>query len=408
MSQIDDRSAVNGDEGGGDRDGDEEVVVDLDADRDAGAVDTGEVDTGQVDASDLDVDEFDASAHDEWASEEDWDEGEDGDVYAAPVAVKKKSRRQKRKEWRQSEKARRYAARKSVRFPIFTRSVLLWLLLFAMMGAAFGGSGAFFWAHFNTQINELKEETKDFDKRSQDAQGQIDTIRNQAITDINNQLKPLAPYLAESKTIQLAPIFAPYVWFVATLDEDGHPAAGSAFAIATDDKTTLMITSFNTVKAASVLPGPDITIRKDQDEIKATLVSFDPDRDLALIEVQRGGMPVLDWATDEQQSQALGLRVFPVGGLGGAGASLTSGIIIDQSVAGLQHTAPIGTAMQGGPIVTADAKVIGISSIAYRPLGFDPGEIHYSIQINTVCVKLLECGGGARKKKEDANKPARR
>jgi S1-C subfamily serine protease len=149
-----------------------------------------------------------------------------------------------------------------------------------------------------------------------------------------------------------------------------------------------------------VNPAPAITIRKDTQEIKGHLVSWDADRDLALIEVERGNMQILDWATDDEQAQSLGLRVFPVSGLGGPGASLTSGIIIDQSVAGFRHTAPIGTDMQGGPIVTASAHVIGVASTTYRPLGFDPGEIHQSVQINNACVVLLECGGGAHRKKK--------
>jgi hypothetical protein len=110
-------------------------------------------------------------------------------------------------------------------------------------------------------------------------------------------------------------------------------------------------------------------------------------------------MPVLEWASDADQAGALGLRVFPVSGLGGTGAALTSGIIIDQSGVGMLHTAPIGDFMQGGPIITADYKVIGVASIAYKPLGFDPGEIHFSVPINSVCDVLMECGGGARTKK---------
>src|SRR5699024_7900869 len=137
------------------------------------------------------------------------------------------------------------------------------------------------------------------------------------------------------------------------------------------DTNTLMITSYNTVKAGAVNPAPPISVRKGQEEISARVVSFDPDRDLALIEVQRANMPILEWASDADQAGALGLRVFPVSGLGGTGAALTSGIIIDQSGAGILHTAPIGDFMQGGPIITADYKVIGVASIAYRPLGFD-------------------------------------
>ena len=189
------------------------------------------------------------------------------------------------------------------------------------------------------------------------------------------------------------------MWFVATLDEEGKPSVGSAFSVVTDDSTTLMITSYTTVKAATVTPAPFIGVRKGAEEIPGTLVSFDAERDLALIEVQRANMPVLEWASDDEQAAALGLRVFPVSGFGATGASLTSGIVIDQSAAGTLHTAPIGADMQGGPIVTADYKVIGVASLTYHPLGFDPGETHFSVQINSTCAVLLECGGGARTKK---------
>lgn len=404
MSKLDDLAPSPDDVPATDReDGpdDQPVVVD---DPVTGTLDDG---PSAIDAEadgDTDLEGFDDAA--------DWDEGDwaDAPEAASPaVPVRRKSRRQKRKEWRQSEKARRYASRRSVRFPIFTRSVVLWLLLFAMMGAAFGGSGAFFWAHFNTQINELREQTKDFDKRSADAQGQIDTMRNQAITDINQQIKPIAPYIAESKTIQLATLFSPYVWLVRTQDENGNPSVGTAFPVTTDDTTTLMVTSLNTVKAASITPAPEIVLTKNtvngDDSVKATVVNYDANRDLALLSVPRGGMPVMDWAPDEQQAQALGLRVFPVSGFGGAGASLTSGVISNQSAEGLLHDARIGSATQGGPIVTSDAKVLAVASIAYRPLGFDPGEMHFAVSINQVCADLMVCGGGARAARETKKPP---
>lgn len=387
MSQTDERPGPPPDDGP--PAGDATVAVDEPTGTtDAARATEAAPDDGDPNEGDLyDGEGAEPGADDDWA-----EEGDDG-------AVPRVRRSQKRREWRQAERARRYAARRSVRFPIFTRSVLLWMLIFALMGVAAGGTAAFLWAHFNTEISELKEQVRDFDKRSSDAQAQIDAVKNQALTDINNQLKPIAPYLAEAKTVQLAQLFAPYVWFVATLDEEGRPAVGTAFPVASSDQTSLLITSFSTVRASSVNPAPEISLRKDAQEFKARLVSIDPDRDLALLEADRGGLQVLDWASDEQQAQSLGLRVFPVSGLGGAGASLTSGIIIDQSTAGFQHTAPIGAAMQGGPIVTADAKVVGVASVTYRPLGFDPGEIHYSVQINQACIVLLECGGGARSKK---------
>lgn len=320
-------------------------------------------------------------------------------------AAAKRSRAQRRKEWRQEERARRYASRRSVRFPIFTRAVLLWMLVFALFGLAFGASGAFWWTHFNTQISEIREETRDIEARSTEALAQIEAERNAALTQIDQSLEPLAGFLSEARTIQLAEVFAPSVWFVATLDEDGRPSVGSAFAVASTPESTLMVTSFATVRAASVNPAPEITVRNGSEDAVATLVNFDADRDLALLSVPRGDVPVIDWATDDQQAKALGSRVFPVSGFGGAGASLTSGLVIDQNGAGFLHDARIGLFMQGGPIVTSDGKVIGVASVAYKPLGFDPGEVHFSVAINSVCEKLLDCGGGARKKADPDNPP---
>jgi hypothetical protein len=304
------------------------------------------------------------------------------------------SRRRRRKEWRREDKARRYAARKSVRFPVFTRSVLLWMLLFALVGVAFGASGAFWWAHFNTQVAELREETRDIDARSAEAVAQIEAERNRTLTEIEGALQPLQGFLSETRTIQLAQLFAPSVWFVATLDAEGRPLVGSAFSVVTGPDETLMVTSYTTVAASTLAPGPDILVRNGPDELRAELVNVDPDRDLALVRVPKGDIPVLEWAADTEQARALGSRVFPVSGLGGAGASLTSGIIIDQSFVGFLATPPVGEFTQGGPVVTADGKVLGVASLSYRPLGFDPGEVHFFPYVNTVCETLLDCGGG--------------
>ena len=307
------------------------------------------------------------------------------------------SARQRRSEWRRAEKARRYAARNSVRFPIFTRSVLLWLMIFALVGLAFGASGAFWWAHFNTQISQLRTDTQDFETRSQTASSDIEKQKTDAENEINNALKPLKGFLTETQTIQLSQTFAPSVYSVVTLDDQGRPSVGTAFSVVTNGDESLMLTSYTTVRAATVNPGPAITLRKNgtADE-PASLVSWDPDHDLAVLRVAKGNIPVLEWATDDVLSQSLASMVFPISGTGGNGATLTSGTLIDQSQAGFQHTAPLGNDFQGGPIVNADGKVLGVSSLTYSPLGYDNGEIHFSPPVSAACAKVLNCGSGTR------------
>jgi S1-C subfamily serine protease len=304
---------------------------------------------------------------------------------------------QRRAEWRRAEKARRYAARNSVRFPIFTRSILLWLLIFALTGVAFGASGAFWWANFNTQVSELRSDTQDFEERSLDAQSEIQGLRDQSIGEINEALAPLRGFLSETQMLQLGQQFSPSVQFVATLDEAGFPSVGTGFAVITDDRQTWFVTSYATVKAATVSPGPEITLRKGTEEIKGELWNWDPERDLALVRADIPNAQVLEWVDDGDAARAVSRRIFPVSGLGGAGASLTTGVVIDQSSIGFQHDAPLGAAWQGGPIVNVDGKVFGIASLAYAPLGFAPGEqVHFAVSVNEICQRILSCGGGRR------------
>ena len=107
--------------------------------------------------------------------------------------------RQRRSEWRRAEKARRYAARNSVRFPIFTRSVLLWMLIFALTGLAFGATGAFWWANFNSQVSQLRSDTQDFEARSQTAASNIDTQRKKALAEIAAATAPLSGLEAQTQ-----------------------------------------------------------------------------------------------------------------------------------------------------------------------------------------------------------------
>lgn len=328
-----------------------------------------------------------------------------GETPAAQVpGAPKKKRSQKRREWHQVERARRYAARRSVRFPIFTRAVLLWLFIFAMVGMAFGASGAFWWAHFNAQVSQLREDTKDFEQREQGAAAAIDAQRNQALTQVNDALAPLSGVLADAKTVQLAQSFAPSVWFVSTYDDAGKPSVGSAFALVSDQNEALMVTSYGVVKAATLQPAPEVMVTKvtkdGTEELKAELWATDEKNDLALLLVKRGGIPVLEWASDDTQAKAVGSRMYAVSGFGGSGAALSPGMVIGTSAEGFQHNASVGSHFRGGPIITADGKIMGIASLDYRPGNFDPGEVHFSIQINTVCSKIMECGGGSKKKKE--------
>jgi S1-C subfamily serine protease len=303
----------------------------------------------------------------------------------------------RRSEWRRAERARRHAARNSVRFPIFTRSILLWLLVFALTGVAFGASGAFWWANFNSQVSDLRKDTEDFEERSLEAQGAIEGQRAEALAEIDEALRPVQGFLSETQMLALAELFAPSVYTVATLDDEGMASVGTAFAVLTDSNQTYFVTSYTTVRAATVAPAPEMTIRKGTEEIEAELWNWDPERDLALIRAEVPDVQLLEWVDDDAAAQALGSRIFPVSGLGGAGAKLTTGVVVDQSAFGFQHTAPLGPDFQGGPIVAVDGRVVGVASLGYQPLGFDPGDVRYAVPVAEVCRQLISCGGSGQR-----------
>ena len=58
-----------------------------------------------------------------------------------------------------------------------------------------------------------------------------------------------------------------------------------------DDQQSFLLTSYTTVRAATTKPVPDITLSKGTDTVKATLTSWDPGNDLALLTVPRPNLP---------------------------------------------------------------------------------------------------------------------
>ena len=170
---------------------------------------------------------------------------------------------------------------------------------------------------------------------------------------------------------------------------------GSAFVVASDKDQSLLLTSLDVVKAGTVTPAPAITLEKGDKKMSATLWAWDPKTDLALLVVHTPGLKPLVWASDADAAKALGSSVYVVSGLGGNGASATPGLVVDQSTSGFQHTAVIGSAYRGGPILNASGKVLGVASVSYQPLGFDPGDVHFSIPIGKACDTVLVCGKGA-------------
>lgn len=269
-------------------------------------------------------------------------------------------------------------------------------LLAASIGAAFSGVALF--AFYQSRLQEIEDEVERFTGAAEETRSEvideIEAAADDARAQIRAELEPLQELRASEETLQdLAEQVAASVWFVATRDDDGQPLVGSAFVVSADAEQSFFLTSLQVVRASTASPGPGITLRQGDDEVDATLWTWDEGRDLALLIAGRPNLPRLEWAPTDPPL-GLGQRVFAVQGLGGAGAGITQGFVADVSSAGIQHDASVAGAYEGGPLVNSTGEVIGLATTWYTPLGFRSPDVPYAPPIRSACDQVLTCPDG--------------
>jgi S1-C subfamily serine protease len=270
------------------------------------------------------------------------------------------------------------------------------IILAAAVGSAF--SGAVLYAYYDYRLNKNEDEVerfvKGFDTRFKRAQDIIAFESATAQNQIREQLKPLEQLTALGGTLERILLkVSPSLWFVHTLDENGGASVGTAFVVASDDQQAYMVTSYTTVRAATRAPGPDVMVRQGAEDIKATLWTWQEDKDLALVVIPKANAPRLKWAEGAPPIRT-GERVFAMSGLGGAGGAITQGLVADISAPAVQHTAPVGTQFQGGPLVNSNGEVIAVASRTYAPLGFTSAEVPFAVPVRMSCEQVLKCPNG--------------
>jgi serine protease Do len=104
---------------------------------------------------------------------------------------------------------------------------------------------------------------------------------------------------------------------------------------------------------------------------EGSVTGHDIDGDLAVIDVDTGGVPALPWASGAPAE--IGMPVFALANPGGRGLRVTFGFIsgIERSFRGprgrritgsLEHTAPLLPGSSGGPVLDAAGQLLGINT----------------------------------------------
>ena len=103
-----------------------------------------------------------------------------------------------------------------------------------------------------------------------------------------------------------------------------------------------------------------------------SVAGADLDADIAVIAVDTGDAPALEWA--DETASAIGTVVFALADPGGRGLRATLGFVasVGRSFRGprgrrirgtIEHTAPLPRGSSGGPLVDADGRLLGINAV---------------------------------------------
>ena len=286
------------------------------------------------------------------------------------------------------------------RYRVLPRSVIgvsVMVLAFAI-GAGFSGVVLFSYYQFrqnqaDNKVNALTNGFKDqFAKAEADLNAAVAAARANITTQLQNaQSQQSSPAQIASLIKQVAPS----VFFVRTKDASGQPSVGTAFVISSNSSQSLLLTSYTTVAAATVSPGPPVTVSQGDSTsgTPVTVRTWDKNYDLALIILAKGGLTPIS-AAPTSPAPTPGDRLFLISGLGTAGASVAQGTVVDASSSGMLMDAPIGTPFQGGPIINLSGQVVGIGSRNYSPLNFSSQATYFVPYVEAACAQVLSCPGG--------------
>lgn len=170
---------------------------------------------------------------------------------------------------------------------------------------------------------------------------------------------------------------------VQTRDEAGQPITGTAFVVGSFGGQTLLLTSFEVVRASTKNPGPGITLDGSR---QASLWTWEEDRDLALL-VTGGSIESLPWATIAPKP---GDKVWA----GGADQRMSAGVVLAVNDGGIEHNIFIDDVRRGAPLINQRGELLGMTSLAYNPGGRGTDTLYTAIPIRTACERVLRCGSG--------------
>src|SRR5216683_2414515 len=169
-------------------------------------------------------------------------------------------------------------------------------------------------------------------------------------------------------------------------DERASRALGSGFVIRSDG---LIVTNRHVVAGARSVR----VLLPDARELSAKIVGVDAVTDIALLKVSAGSLPALRLGSTRAVS--VGDAVIAIGNPFGLGQSVSAGIVSarartledDPYIDFLQTDAAINRGNSGGPLLSLDGTVVGVTSAIFSPSGGSVG-LGFAIPAETVAAVI--------------------
>ncbi len=145
-----------------------------------------------------------------------------------------------------------------------------------------------------------------------------------------------------------------------------------------------------------ILGARTIRVRlSDSREVPAQVIGADSATDIALLRVKAGHLPALRLGSSEKTS--VGDAVIVIGNPFGVGQSVTAGIVSargrtleeDPYIDFLQTDAAINRGNSGGPLLSVDGTVLGVTTVILSPNGGSIG-LGFAIPAETVAAVIRE------------------
>ena len=169
--------------------------------------------------------------------------------------------------------------------------------------------------------------------------------------------------------------------------EDGSISQGTAWAIdletdVSEDYPTTLITNHHVIEDCIGVEG-SVTINLPyQEKIKATIVKWDEENDLAVMATSKE-LPTLELSDNIPWA---GYWVMALGSADGFDGSVAFGNVLNVYYNDILITNNISHGNSGGPLIDNEGVVVGVVT-----WGMDTEQYNGAVSLDAFCAKILEC-----------------